>query len=183
MVSAYQDSGELPALQPAMAADGITVYAGPSTPFDQLESLNQALANFLNEAKPGDYICLQAYLQPTSEIDQALAGLRSQLRDQTRLATTADYGPRFLHSTGQLHKGDRGNGLFIQLTSDPSQDIPIPDEAGSDESSISFGVLIQAQSLGDRQALLDANRKVLRLHLGTNGLQGINKLASGTAQN
>jgi hypothetical protein len=73
--------------------------------------------------------------------------------------------------------------LFIQLTSDPSQDIPIPDEAGSDESSISFGVLIQAQSLGDRQALLDANRKVLRLHLGTNGLQGINKLASGTTQN
>ncbi|MGW8226372.1 MAG: bifunctional transaldolase/phosoglucose isomerase [Anaerolineales bacterium] len=182
MVSAYQDSGELPALQPAMAADGITVYTGPSTTIDHLESPNQALESFLNEAKPGDYICLQAYLQPTSEVDQALAALRSQLRDRTRLATTAGYGPRFLHSTGQLHKGDRGNGLFIQLTSDPSQDIPIPDEAGSNESSISFGVLIRAQSLGDRQALLDANRKVLRFHLGTNSLKGIQKLTASTVQ-
>jgi hypothetical protein len=76
-----------------------------------------------------------------------------------------------------MHKGDAGAGMFIQLTSDAKQDIPIPDEARSTDSSISFGVLIQAQALGDRQALLDANRRVLGLHLGDNSLEAINHLA------
>jgi hypothetical protein len=95
--------------------------------------------------------------------------LRAQLRDRLKLATTVGYGPRFLHSTGQLHKGDAGNGLFIQLTADAAQDAPIPDEATSAAadaaSSISFGVLKMAQALGDGQALLDANRRVIRFHL------------------
>jgi transaldolase/glucose-6-phosphate isomerase len=176
MVSAFQESGELPALQPSLQAEGITVYADPSSPVDPAATLRQVLDVFLGETKPGAYISLQAYLQPTPELDQALATLRAQLRDRTRLATTVGYGPRFLHSTGQLHKGDGGAGLFIQLTSDVKHDIPIPEEAGSDASSISFGVLIQAQALGDRQALLDANRRVLRLHLGANSLEGIKQL-------
>jgi transaldolase/glucose-6-phosphate isomerase len=177
MVSAYQQSGELPALQPAMEADGITVFADPATPVDGSATPNQVLDGFLEQANPGAYICLQAYLQPAPDIDQALTVLRNKIRERTRLATTVGYGPRFLHSTGQLHKGDAGAGMFIQLTSDANEDIPIPDEAGSADSSISFGVLIQAQALGDRQALLDANRRVLRLHLGNNSLKGINQLA------
>jgi transaldolase/glucose-6-phosphate isomerase len=177
MVRTYQESGELPALQPALEADGIKVYADPATQVDRSATLDEVLDGFLNEAKPGAYICLQAYLQPTADVDQALAALRNKFRAKTRLATTAGYGPRFLHSTGQLHKGDAGAGMFIQLTSDANQDIPIPDEAGSDESSMSFGVLIQTQALGDRQALLDANRRVLRLHLDDNNINGINQLA------
>lgn len=74
------------------------------------------------------------------------------------------YGPRFLHSTGQLHKGDAGQGLFIQFTADNVQDADIPDEAGKSGSSI--GVLKAAQALGDRQALLDNGRQVIRFHLG-----------------
>jgi hypothetical protein len=82
------------------------------------------------------------------------------------MAVTTGYGPRFLHSTGQLHKGDAGRGLFIQFTSDNAQDVPIPDEAGASESSINFGALEMSAALGDNQALLDAGRKVIRFHLG-----------------
>jgi len=82
------------------------------------------------------------------------------------LATTVGYGPRFLHSTGQLHKGDAGHGLFIQFTADNPRDAPIPDEAGSLASTMTFGVLKAAQAMGDRQALLNAGRRVIRFHLG-----------------
>ena len=92
------------------------------------------------------------------------------------MATTIGYGPRFLHSTGQLHKGDSGNGLFIQLTADISEDTPIPDVAGKEASSMTFGVLALAQALGDRQALLDANRTVIRFHISANVLEGIQRL-------
>ncbi len=87
-----------------------------------------------------------------------------------KVATTLGYGPRFLHSTGQLHKGDSGNGYFIQFISDIEYDAPIPDEAGKDDSSISFGTLIKAQALGDRQALIDNKRKVLTIDLGKDDL-------------
>ena len=94
-----------------------------------------------------------------------------------RLATTVGYGPRFLHSTGQLHKGDAGNGLFIQLTADDERDAPIPDEASRGASSLTFGVLKEAQALGDRQALLDGERRFIRFHLGTDVDRGLAKLA------
>ena len=126
-----------------------------------------ALREFLAQSRPGDYLAIQAYVQPGGEADVALQSLRTQLRNRYRLATTVGYGPRFLHSTGQLHKGDAGNGLFIQFTADASQDAAIPDTAGEPESSMSFGVLKMAQALGDGQALLDANRRVIRFHLGS----------------
>ena len=75
------------------------------------------------------------------------------------------YGPRFLHSTGQLHKGDGGNGLFVQFTTDAERDAPIPDEAGRPESSMSFGVLKSAQALGDARALREAGRRLIRFRL------------------
>ena len=93
-----------------------------------------------------------------------------------RLATTVGYGPRFLHSTGQLHKGDSGNGLFIQITADNAEDASIPDKAGEESSSMSFGVLALAQALGDRQALLDANRNVIRFHLDKDCISGISRI-------
>ncbi len=83
------------------------------------------------------------------------------------------YGPRFLHSTGQLHKGDAGNGLFLQIIGDPKENLPIPDEPKSDESSISFGVLIDAQAMGDREALLRINRNILTLDLETDLQQNL----------
>ena len=103
-------------------------------------------------------------MTPSAETTAALQRWRVALRDRLHVATTVGYGPRFLHSTGQLHKGDAGNGVFIQIvTAPPAADVPIPDTADADTSHMTFGVLKVAQSLGDRQALLDAGRRVLRV--------------------
>ena len=126
-------------------------------------------------------MALQAYVQPTDETTAALQALRGCLRDQLRLATTVGYGPRFLHSTGQLHKGDAGNGLFIQFTADDAREAPIPDEAGSPDSSMAFGVLKMAQALGDKQALLDVGRRVIRFHLGNDVTGELNRLKEALA--
>ena len=136
----------------------------------------EALAAFVRQAEVGDYISIQAYLQPCTTVSRLLRTMQGCLRDRTKLATTFGFGPRFLHSTGQLHKGDRGNGLFIQLTDSPSSDADIPDEPGSPQSALPFGVLIQAQSLGDRQALLNAGRRVLRIDLGENSQAELERL-------
>jgi transaldolase/glucose-6-phosphate isomerase len=157
MVAEYREKGVLPEVE--------------SAPLSA-----EALDRFLAQAQPGDYIALQAYVQPTAGADAALAALRVRLRDRARLATTVGYGPRFLHSTGQLHKGDGGNGLFIQFTADDPRGAPIPDEAGAPDSSITFGVLKAAQALGDRQALLDAGRRVIRFHLGDDVIGGLTQL-------
>jgi len=108
---------------------------------------------------------VHAYLPPDRETDAALGELRLGARQRSHLAVTVGYGPRFLHSTGQLHKGDGGNGLFIQFSDDGNPVLPIPDEINSPDSSISFGTLKMAQALGDNQALQDAGRRVIRFHL------------------
>ena len=171
LVTIYKETGKLPASKPLFSEDGLTVY-GP----EEVESLQaewnlegdnpeEALTYFLSQAKPGGYIALQAFLTPSKATTKALQDLRVHLRDQYRLATTVGYGPRFLHSTGQLHKGDAGKGMFIQFTQEVTRDAEIPDKAGSEGSAISFGTLELAQALGDRQALLEAGRKVLRFHI------------------
>lgn len=171
MVAAYQEAGNLPEPSPTLQEDGIAVYGDvmAGTP-------NGALTAFLKQAQPSAYVTLQAYVQPTTETDAALLNLRTQLRSQTRLAVTVGYGPRFLHSTGQLHKGDTGKGLFIQFIADNPRDVPIPDHAGTPNSSITFGLLKAAQALGDQQALLNAGRRVIRFHLGKDVPGGLKKL-------
>jgi glucose-6-phosphate isomerase len=176
MVQEYREEGELPALAPTVREGEITVYSSSAA-----GSVESALEDFLAQSRPGDYVALQAYVQPSEETTSALELLRLRLRDRLRLATTVGYGPRFLHSTGQLHKGDAGNGLFFQFTADDERDAPIPDEAGTPGSSLTFGVLEEAQSLGDRQALLDAGRRVIRFHLGRDVDGGLRRLAEGLA--
>jgi hypothetical protein len=169
MVVAYQKEGRLPELNPTLRQGDISIY----TDF-QVGSLSEALMDFVTQ--PGAYIAVQAYIQPNQEHDAALLELRTRLRQVTRLAVTTGYGPRFLHSTGQLHKGDAGRGLFIQITSANRADVSIPGKAGEKASSISFGVLKLAQALGDRQALLNAGRKVIRFHLEGDVLMGMTRL-------
>ena len=176
MVAAYESTGALPQLQPTGRGHGVAVYTSPSTtaaggaPTAKsgagagADPVRDQVQTFLGLVRPGDYIAVQADVDPTPETTQALQELRVALRDRFKVATTVGYGPRFLHSTGQLHKGDGGHGVFMQLvTPPPTPDLPIPDSADADTSHISFGVIKVAAALGDRQALLDGGRRVLRL--------------------
>ena len=173
MVAEYQEQGSLPELQPTLQEHRITVYGS-----GEAKTAAEALEEFLSRARPGDYVALQAYVKPSEEATSSLQGLRLRLRARLWLATTVGYGPRFLHSTGQLHKGDAGNGLFVQFTADDERDAPIPDEARSAASSLTFGVLKEAQALGDRPALLDAGRRVIRFHLDEDVGGGLGRLTA-----
>jgi glucose-6-phosphate isomerase len=156
----YRKQGRLSTDAPALIDKNIYVFAdSPSS------TLRQAVHNFLSDAVDGAYISIQAYINPDREVNKALKSLRLCLLDIYRIPTTLGYGPRFLHSTGQLHKGDAGKGLFIQITCNDVQDLPIPDEAGSDNSSMTFGILKAAQAIGDAAALKAAGRKLIRLHI------------------
>jgi transaldolase/glucose-6-phosphate isomerase len=178
MVAAYQEKGKLPEQEPSFIFDNIAVFTD-----GKAKNLKDALHENLEKAsetqkeKPRTYVAIQAFVQPTLETTAALQELRTQIQMRYQLATTVGYGPRFLHSTGQLHKGDGGNGLFIQITSDFDQDAPIPDSAGDEKSTMSFGVLALAQALGDRQALIEAGRRVIRFHLKGDILSGIQTIA------
>jgi transaldolase/glucose-6-phosphate isomerase len=118
-----------------------------------------ALKMFLSQTKAGDYVALNAYLPRNRQMAALLRRLRLAIRKKTGCATTVGFGPRFLHSTGQLHKGGAGNGLYLQITAEPVNDIHIPDEP------LTFGTLERAQSLGDLEALKGRGRRALRVHL------------------
>jgi len=138
---------------------------------EQAENARELLKAFFGKARPSDYLALQAYLTETPATTQALQTIRQRLRDHLRLATTLGYGPRFLHSTGQFHKGGPNTGLFLQLTADDTEDTAIPD------TPYTFGVLKRAQALGDLQALRKNRRRVIRVHLGADSVQGLAALA------
>ncbi len=129
-----------------------------------------ALADFLAKAKPGDYVAIQAYLDPNAETERALNELRRAILEKTHLATTLGFGPRFLHSTGQYHKGGPNEGLFLQFTDEPAVDLPVP------ETDFTFGRLIRAQAAGDAQALRTAARRVLRINLGRDAQKSMDSI-------
>jgi hypothetical protein len=118
MVAEYEKTGKLPLAESA-------------------DLTGDALDSFLGDPDPGSYLSLQAYITPTPEAEALLQAIRLKLRDTYKMATTLGFGPRFLHSTGQLHKGDAGNGYFIQIASVTDKDLPIPDEAGAESSAMS----------------------------------------------
>ena len=118
-----------------------------------------ALKSWIDQAKKGDYIAIQAYLSPTFKTTTTLQKIRLALLNHIIVATTLGYGPRFLHSTGQLHKGGPNIGLFLQLIDEPDEDLKVP------ETNYTFGTLVQAQALGDYQALTQLKRRVLRINL------------------
>jgi len=131
------------------------------------EQASVDLHEWLAGIRPGDYLGLQAYLVPGRE---DLHDIQAALRDRTRCAVTAGYGPRFLHSTGQLHKGGPGHCRFLQLVDTPARSVPVP------ETDYSFAKLIRAQADGDRQALEQRGRAVLRLDLDGDVHGGLGRL-------
>jgi hypothetical protein len=159
LLAEYRTQGEFPVDKPILETNGIKLYGDSQSLGAAAQFPGGVLAALLNEAQPRDYVALMAYIQPTPEHTAALQSLRQSFRDSCSLATTLGYGPRFLHSTGQLHKGGANNGVFIQITADDAQDLPIPGEP------YSFSILKQAQALGDLRALLSKQRRAIRVHL------------------
>ena len=129
-----------------------------------------SVEELLAQAAPGDYLCIMAYVHQTPDVDAALAALRLRVMQRHAIATTSGYGPRFLHSTGQLHKGGPASGLFLQITTDHPNDIDVPGQ------SYSFGTLADAQALGDLQALQAAGLRVARVRLTGGVAEGLSAL-------
>ncbi|OLB01876.1 MAG: glucose-6-phosphate isomerase [Nitrospirae bacterium 13_2_20CM_62_7] len=127
------------------------------------------LADLLAQAAPGRYLAILAYLRPSMQADAALSALRKAVLARSHLATTAGYGPRYLHSTGQLHKGGPETGLFLQLLEEMTPDLKIPD------TSYTFGTLAESQAVGDRQALEARRRPVVLVRLGRSGLVTVSR--------
>jgi glucose-6-phosphate isomerase len=149
-----------PIVLPVVAAGGgLTLVADPATSRSGA-TVRDALRSQLERLLPNGYAALQAFIAPTPARDEALVRIRALLRDRTGRATTTGYGPRFLHSTGQLHKGGAPIGWFLQLTADHPVDRPIPGKP------YTFGQLIDAQALGDLAVLQAHGLPVLRVHLG-----------------
>ena len=134
-----------------------------------------SLGKLLAEGKRGDYLAIMAYVRQTPEVDHALEALRRKVTEKHGIATTMGFGPRFLHSTGQLHKGGPGSGLFLQLTTEHAQDVDIPD------APYTFGVLADAQAVGDLQALRSSERRSVRVHVGSDPEEGIRRMADELA--
>jgi transaldolase/glucose-6-phosphate isomerase len=172
VLNAASEGQPLPETKPAVNADPLAFYIDTSA-----DDAHHAMEQFFAQAQQEDYVALMAYVQETDTTQRRLQHLRSLIRDQTGLATTLGYGPRFLHSTGQLHKGGPNSGLFIQFTADDAQDAAIP---GRDYG---FATLRRAQALGDLKALRKHGRRVMRIHLGSDvnaGLDVLGELMEGT---
>ncbi|HML20378.1 MAG TPA: bifunctional transaldolase/phosoglucose isomerase [Aggregatilinea sp.] len=162
-------NGDLPSDKPIVEDGGLKLYAdaktvamlrrvGEQRGFDYGDLVNLLLAH-IGLARSGDYIAIMAYLAPTERHQKLLDAIREELRHATTRAVTLGYGPRFLHSTGQLHKGGPNKGVFIQITVENNEEIPIPGEP------YDFMMLKRAQAQGDLQALQNKGRRMVRFHL------------------
>jgi transaldolase/glucose-6-phosphate isomerase len=127
-------------------------------------------SELLAYADKGKYLAITAYVHQTPETDKAFAGLRKKIAERYHIATTLGYGPRYLHSTGQLYKGGQNTGLFLQLTINHQQDLPVPGKP------YTFGTVADAQALGDYQALQAAGRRVVRINLPESSASAIEGL-------
>jgi glucose-6-phosphate isomerase len=157
--------------QSPVAGDGrLTVYAGDQKGASASTSVTDVLRQHMARIRKHDYIALLAYIEETPETEAALQSIRMGLRDATGCATTTGYGPRFLHSTGQLHKGGPDSGVFIQITAPDKIDFEVPGEP------YTFGILKQAQAQGDFQSLLSHGRRAIRVDLGPDALIGLARL-------
>ena len=173
LLTEWRRSHRLPEWPSDVEEDGIVLMTKSNK---KPGSVGRGLAAHLAMAAPGDYLAIQAFLTPTAEAARGLQEMRIALRDRLRIATTVGWGPRYLHSTGQLHKGGPPSGLFIQITGDDREDLAIPG------AGYGFSTLKAAQALGDLQSLRDGARRVIRLHLSgkqSPALQQLLQMVSG----
>ena len=176
LLTEYEKTGSLPQPGVAVTTGALALtgtMSGGSAPGG---TVTDALAAFLNEIRPGDYFDIAAYVTPGVESTTAFLQMRVAVRDAKRVATTLGYGPRFLHSTGQLHKGGPNTGVFLQivLAAEP-QDAEIPG------APYTFGTLIAAQALGDLQSLQTHGRRAVRVYLSGDATTALHELSAAVA--
>ena len=168
----FQNSGKLPESQPLLTDGEMRMYTDDvnAQALQGASTVNGVLMAHLSRVQLNDYVAINAYVERTDAVHQVFQRIRTRIRDAKKVATTLGYGPRFLHSTGQLHKGGPNSGVFIQITCDDAEDLPIPDEP------YTFGVLKAAQALGDMKSLTSRNRRVIRVQVGANVQRGLERL-------
>lgn len=171
LLQKFEAEGKLVEQAVLVTEGALTIYS------DEVESgrvppatVAEAVRAHLAQVKPGDYIAMLDYIEETPEHDALIQDIRTNLRDATHCATTTGYGPRFLHSTGQLHKGGADNGVFLQITAPDKTDFPIPGH------SYTFSTLKQAQARGDFRSLAMRKRRAIRIDLGEDTVAGLSRL-------
>jgi len=170
LLDGVRRGGGLPEDEPAVLEGPLRLYGDT-----RASTIAGALAEFFAQGRPRDYIALLAYLTEEPTTDEILQSIRLRLRSRTRLATTVGYGPRYLHSTGQYHKGGPPTGLFVLLTADDAEDAPVPG------SPYTFGTFKRAQAQGDLEALRRHGRRIIRIHLGRDAQRGLRDLERAVA--
>jgi glucose-6-phosphate isomerase len=156
LLAAYKTKGQVPIAAPDLVLDGIALTRSSAARTTRPGTGADALLTLLH---PGDYFALLAYLGPDPALAAELQALRRAVRDRAHVATMFGYGPRYLHSTGQLHKGGPNSGVFVLISATPREDVPIPGEP------FSFGTLELAQAVGDFASLDAAGRRAVHAHL------------------
>lgn len=155
----FQKSGKLQEGDYSLSLGDVHLYGKQFPGLKEITDLSQIIPAFLSQLKDGDYVAINAYLPRNEKVLKMLQSFRKKILNYYGKATTLGFGPRFLHSTGQLHKGGPDNGVFIQITCDYKQDYPIP------EQGLNIGILERAQALGDFESLVARNRRVIRINL------------------
>jgi transaldolase / glucose-6-phosphate isomerase len=178
LTSEYEAKGKLPAEKPFFEGDGVKLYADASNAeaLRNGKTLAGILKTHLARAGAGDYFALLGYITMNAENEATLQAIRHTVRDTKKLATVLGFGPRFLHSTGQAYKGGPNSGVFLQITSDDSIELPVP------EQKYTFGVVKAAQARGDFAVLAERGRRALRVHLGKDVKAGLAKLQAAIGQ-
>jgi len=167
----FRAEKRLPQHKPIARDELFTIFVGESSRLNiRDDSVEAALRSYFASVKLGDYIAVLSYVEETAETENLMRQLQKLLRDKTHCATTTGYGPRYLHSTGQLHKGGPDKGVFLQIVAGDKSDFPIPGE------DYSLSILKQAQAIGDFQALSRRGRRALGIETGTNVVEAIKRL-------
>lgn len=172
LTDAFEKTGALPASTPLFEKDGIALYADAANAkaLGAHDALTGYLKAHFGRIAPHDYVGLLAFIEQSGEHEAPLQAMRLKLRDSKRVATAVEFGPRFLHSTGQAYKGGSDTGVFVVITGEPVEDLKIPGR------TISFGTVERAQAIGDTAVLEERGRRVLRLHL-TDVNEGLARLS------
>ncbi|MFI5113776.1 MAG: bifunctional transaldolase/phosoglucose isomerase [Terriglobales bacterium] len=176
LTSEYEKNGSLPAEKPVLEDGGIQLFTDEKNAAElaQADGSGRSLQDYLRAhlARLGaaDYFAVLAYVEMNAEHESLLQDLRMAVRDRKQVATCLGFGPRFLHSTGQAYKGGPNSGVFLQITCNDAQDLPVPGQ------KYTFGVVKAAQARGDFQVLLERKRRALRVHLGSDVKAGLTKL-------